>query len=142
MIVQPFKPEDLQELALQHAQAFMMAEIARPEYGESLAAAGPAYTARTNAGAVVGCLGLIHQWPGRALAWALLAGDAGQCMAGLHRGVLRFLRDCGYRRIETAVDCAFPAGQRWASLLGFRAEGRMTAYDPDGRDAYLYARVR
>lgn len=141
MTVIPFESGHLRRLALQSAQAYMGCEVAKSEYGESLVVAGPCFTAMDSDG-LIACAGIIHQWEGRALAWALLAHDARRAMLPLTRGIGAFLRGCGVRRVETAVDCQFEAAQRWASLLGFRAEGKMLAYTPEGRDCYLYARVR
>ena len=63
-------------------------------------------------------------------------------MIRLTRDIQRYLREHPYRtrRIEAAVECSFDAGIRWAQILGFQCEGRMTAYW-DYRDAYLFARV-
>ena len=54
----------------------------------------------------------------------------------------RIVDGCGIRRIEAAVDAEYTISQRWHELMSFQREGRMRAYTPDGRDAYLYARIR
>lgn len=141
MIVLPFESAHLALLALQNAQVYAGPEILQPEYGDALAAAGPCFTAQDGS-EVVGCLGLIHQGHGRALAWALLSRDAGRAMVSMHRGVRQFLDSCGVRRVEAAVDCDHGPALRWAHMLGFEVEGKMRAYTADRRDAFLFARVR
>ncbi len=141
MLVVPFRPEHLMALALQPGQGHLIGTYQNPEYGTTLAANGPAYTALRDGGSIVACAGLMNLCPGRAYAWALVATDAGRDFVPLTRGIARFLAGCDVRRVETAIDCAWPAAHRWAKMLGFEYEGRMRAYSEDGRDAALYARV-
>ena len=141
MNIQPFHPEHLSALLLQPAQAGMRPVLADPSYGESLAQAGPCYAAMAD-GAVIACAGLIPQWPGRAVAWALVSSAAGPHFLGVHRAVKRALDVHPFRRIETGVVSDFDEGHRWAKMLGFVREGQMRAYTPDGRNCDLYALVR
>lgn len=140
MIVVQFRPEHLHGLLLQPSQAIMQQTLADPAYGQSLAAAGPAYSA-IHDDQVLACAGLIPQWPNRALAWALVASEAGRHMISIHKAVLKTLSAYPCRRIETAVSCNFSNGHRWATMLGFQKEGTMRAYTPDGSDCNLYARL-
>lgn len=140
MMIVPFDPSHLTRLLLQPSQAIMQPTLSDPAYGPSLAQAGPAYSA-VDGDAVFACAGLIHQWPGRALAWALIAAEAGRHMIGIHKAVRRALDVHAFRRVETAVAADFDQGHRWAVMLGFEREGRMRAYTPDGGDCDLYARV-
>lgn len=140
MMIVAFQPAHLERLLLQPSQALMQPTLADPSYGPSLAAAGPAYSA-VEGDAVFACAGIIPQWEGRAVAWALIADEAGRHMVGIHKAVRRALEVHAYRRIETAVASNFEQGHRWAQMLGFEREGRMRGYAPDGRDCDLYARV-
>ena len=140
MMIVAFNPSHLDRLLLQPSQALMQPTLADPSYGPSLAAAGPAYSA-VDGDAVFACAGIIPQWEGRAVAWALIASEAGRNMVRIHKAVSRALAVHQYRRIETAVASDFEQGHRWALMLGFEREGRMRGYTPDGRDCDLYARV-
>ncbi len=140
MMIVAFQPAHLERLLLQPSQALMQPTLADPTYGPSLASAGPAYSA-VDGDAVFACAGLIPQWEGRAVAWALIAAEAGRSMIGIHKAVGRAMRLHAYRRIETAVASDFEQGHRWARMLGFEREGLMKRYTPDGRDCHLYARV-
>lgn len=135
-----FQPEHLQRLLLQPSQAIMQPMLSDPSYGPSLAEAGPAYSA-VHGDAVFACAGLIPQWNGRAVAWALIASEAGQHLVGIHKAVRRALDLHPFRRVETAVRTDFDAGHRWARMLGFDREATMRGYAPDGYDYDLYARV-
>ena len=139
----PFQPEHLEGLRLQRAQRHLKPLLAIPEYGRQLVTPY-SWTGVAN-GAVVGCAGLLPQWPGRAIAWALLTPqlDARQFLRA-HLRVRRVIETAqrdGMRRIEASVDAAFDAGHRWALALDFAPEGLMRRFSPEGRDHLLYARI-
>ena len=94
---------------------------------------------------MAGCAGILPQWPGRAIAWALLTRElTARHFLRVHHKVLNVLLGAhgrGARRIETTVDAGFDAGHRWARALGFSPEGLMRSYSPEGRDHVLYARI-
>ncbi len=140
----PFRPEHLGALRLQAAQAYLQPLLARPEYGAALV--GPNTWSGILEGRIVGCAGVLPQWPGRAIAWALLTRNlSARHFLRAHHKVLSVLRSAqrdGARRIETSVDSGFDAGHRWVRALGFRPEGLMRCYSPEGRDHVLYAHVQ
>jgi len=140
MRIEPFRPDHLALLALQPAQAYMGPQLTDLAYGKQLAAY-PAFTA-LQADRVLGCAGLVPQWEGRAIVWALLAADIGRGMVVVHRAVDRFLSLRTERRIEATCDHSFGAASRWLLMLGFQHEGTMRAFTPDGHDHDLYARVQ
>ena len=138
MEIRGFRPGDLQVLALQPAQAISAEDMAKPEYAVELQRAGPCYTV-TRVGEVIACAGVVWKHPAHGHAWALLSAEAGSCMLGMTRAIRRWLRFHNTGRIETAIDCEFPAAIRWIELLGFEREGRMRKVTPDGRDCFLDA---
>jgi len=137
MIVVPFEALHLRMIRVQPSQ---IAEYAHADALDS--PTGLAWTAFAD-GEPLACAGLVEVWEGRAYAWAILSVDAGRYMLALTRGIRSRLAAAPFRRIEMAVDAGFAAGARWAQLLGFRCETPepMTAYLPNGRAAYLYART-
>lgn len=139
MIVRQFVPADLMLLALQPHQRSIAQEVATASYATELAKHGESFTVYDGTD-VVAVIGLINQWEGCARAYAFMSGDAGKHMLALTRQVRDFLANSTIRRIEAAVQDDFPAGHRWARLLGFRVEGWMRKYWND-HDALLYARV-
>jgi hypothetical protein len=141
MNIIPYQADHLEKLMLQPSQAGVRKYFGNPEYGKMLELPGLAFTA-TDGDAVLAMAGVLPRWEGRAEAWALLAGDLTRHFVQIHRAVLRFLDATDIRRIETAVDANFPAGLAWVELLGFKNEGLMPGYTPEGRDCYRFARVK
>lgn len=75
-----------------------------------------------------------------AYSWAVLGEDVGPHMRSLTRAI-RFQLDASpFARIEMRVDKGFEEASRWAALLGYEleAEGLL----PDGRDAWIYSRIK
>jgi hypothetical protein len=143
MRVVPFQPDHVLRLALQPMQLSHEPPMS-VEVAATLAKVGPSYAAVEDDGTVLAAAGIIPQWEGRAIAWALIAHNAGPHFVRITREVRRFLDGCGFARVEAAVDAFFPAAIRWAELLGFERETPepMRAYGLNRRPAYLYARVR
>lgn len=145
MTVIPLKVEHFAAMAVQPAQAFARVVLEDPEVAPFLAAQ-ESFTAM-DGDLVLGCGGVLKQWEGRLMAWALLGTAIGtRRMLWIHNRTRFFLRDqlkrC--RRIETTVDSEFPEGHRWVRALGFRCEtpDGMPGYRPDGGSSHLYAMVR
>jgi RimJ/RimL family protein N-acetyltransferase len=95
-------------------------------------------------GRPVACAGALEFWENRALVWSWLSDDVtARDFRVVHGYAKRFLEGLPFRRLEAAVDVGFEAGHRWVKALGFRCEApRMEAFEIDGRDSALYARVR
>lgn len=141
MIVRPWQKGDTEKLQIQGAQEYI-SSIVNVDYDfTELSFHGLAWTGEAD-DAIVIVAGLVPQWEDRALAWALVSKDAGDHFTSIHRAVKKFLIHCGYRRVEANIDVGFKAGHRWIKMLGFELEGLMKAYRPDGKDMFLYARVR
>lgn len=142
MRIEVLRAEHLDRIGLQAAQAHFGGEFIKPGYADMLRQ-GPAFTA-LHGDQVLACAGTVEIWPGRAMAWALLSELAGRHLLALHRAVAGFLMQAPYRRIEATVDDGFEPGHRWLRLLGFTCEtpAGMPGFTPQGRGAFLYARVR
>lgn len=140
MNIIPFQPIHLKLLMLQPQQEHARQYLGQPEYARTLMS-GPAFTAMEGE-RVIAMAGVLPYWEGRAEAWALLSGDLKRHFLRIHRAVLRFLETSDIRRIETAVDANFPQAIAWAEKLGFKCEGLMIGYTPEGRDCYRFARVK
>jgi hypothetical protein len=138
--IEPFKVWHLDEFDLQPTQAGLRAFL-KQGHALHLAENSFAFTGFQD-GKAVGCAGMIELWPGRECAWSLLSDCGPRAFLNVHRTVVRSLEARRARRTEMAVDVDHFAGQRWAALLGFKKEGLMECYSPDGRNAYLYAKVR
>lgn len=140
MHIIPFKPEHLETLSLQPAQ-MVFSQYFDPAYGPALVAGGPCFTG-VHEGAIVGCSGVVKQWDNRAVAWALLSDHSGKHFPRIHKAVKRFLDTVDFKRVEAFVDYDFDQGHRWIRMLGFKPEGVMRCFTPEGKDAVLYARIK
>jgi RimJ/RimL family protein N-acetyltransferase len=139
MDIRPFHVDHLKGMQLQPSQADR-AHLLTPEHLEFLAGLD-AYTVFAGGRPVASC-GLFDIWPGRAMAWAFIAADAGRHLLGITRAVQRYLDLKAPRRCELYVDLGFEPGYRWAEMLGFEREGVLRAFEVDGRDQVLFARIR
>lgn len=141
MIIVPFKAEHLHTLNLQSAQALFGPLLTDAEYGKSLEAAGNAFTGIVDGETII-CSGVVEQWQNRAIAWALISENSGKHFVAIHKAVSRFLKVCDYKRVEAYVDDRFEQGYRWMDMLGFKHEGLMTAFSPNGSNMHLYSKVK
>lgn len=104
-------------------------------------------SAALDGGIVLGAAGVAPLWPGRALCWTRLGsaierGHWFQIMRFIVRRLDRLQRDPAFRRLEATVRSDFPRGCCFIERVGgFRKEGLMTAFAPDGADHWLYSRV-
>jgi hypothetical protein len=92
----------------------------------------------------IAAAGLYPLHPQRALAWALLSGQASQHLRPIVRQMNAVIATYPARRIEMTVEGGFEAGHRLARLLRFRCETPcgMPAFYPHGTDGFLYARTK
>ena len=90
------------------------------------------------------CAGIIHKMDGIGVAWALYPANIGtyHIDPSLAKEKMASIAErFNYRRIEATVRADFPVGHSYIRYLGFKVEGLMEAYEPDGSDAFLYARI-
>lgn len=140
--IKTFRPEDLLNVDIQPAQIGDFPSGITLATGKLLA---DHFAISGWAGErCIGCCGIVEVWSHRAIAWAVLSRDCGRRMLEITRHARAALDLHPCHRIETAVFSDFPAGRRWAELLGFYLETPepMRHYDDNGRSAWLYARVR
>lgn len=147
----PFHPGHLEHLALQRAQqgeraAVILSPAIAGElrhHGIALTALG--HTEQPGVERVLGCGGIINQWQGRAIAWALVSRlvlpEEWIAITRRVRGAVETAHRAGVWRIEAQADAGFPQAMRWLELMGFAREALMRGYSPVGRDCWLYARV-
>lgn len=140
MQIVPFEADHIFNLRLQDAQEMFYNKFS-PNYARALEDVGNGWTALV-AGRPIACAGFAEQWEGRALAWALLAQDSGPYFVRITRAVRRALDMAHWRRVEAQVDAEFVAGIRWANMLGFQVESKLEKFTPEGRDAFMYVRIK
>lgn len=77
--------------------------------------------------------------------WGLVGEAVKQCPLSFAKSAKLFLEyqieRLSIRRVQLSVRCDCPEIWKWAVFLGFKCEGIMRAYGPDGSDYWLFARV-
>lgn len=141
MKIVALKPEHILAVQLQPAQDFAMPFVTERQAVDIAAARGIGWTAM-DGDQVLACAGIVHVHDERGLAWSMISEGALRQFKTIHRVISRVVDSAPWRRVEMIVDCEHAAGRRWAERMGFEQEGRMRAYTPDGRDCFLYARVK
>jgi len=103
---------------------------------------GYAFSAKKD-GKILGCGGIKEFWPGVGEAWAVYAVDRVEYthrIARITRRILaRVINEKHMRRVQAVVNANFATGMQFMRWLGFRLEGRMFQYGPNGDDYFLYA---
>lgn len=139
MIILPLRPYHLRDMTIQPSQAYAGPMIT-DEYAREICRSGVGFAGLAH-GFTVCCAGVLPQWEGRAIAWALFSKDAGRHLHAITKAVKTFLETQRIRRIETWVDATYPPAIRWIEMLGFQREAEMRAYGPQGQTGLLYARI-
>lgn len=113
-------------------------------WAELKASRGPAVTA-VSRGRVVACGGLEILWEGMAEGWCLFADDLDGNALSISRKVLEimqeWIKEHKLVRIQAPMRADFKMGLRFAEWLGFKKEGVLQKYHPDGSDAIMYALI-
>lgn len=141
----PFDPSHLALLDLQPAQWEFASQVKDRAYGAMLRDTGVAVSAivpDANGVRLIGCAGIVPQWPGRAVAWVLMGRARKNDWTPIVRRMRAMIASAhrtGTTRIEATCDTGFGPGKRLLTLLGFRIEGTMDFYSPEGRAHHLYA---
>jgi len=109
------------------------------------ASLGPAVTAFYGSQPVA-CFGFVPIWTGVGEAW-LIADDKARSkpigmtkMAKLFFDILQISYEL--HRVQIAVRTSDTRAHKWALFLGFKEEGIMRRYGPDGADHYIMARCK
>ena len=135
-----YKPEHLLEIrhqewqrganqTMEHAQAMMHGHCAYTAIGKA-------------AGRALICAGIMELWPGRAMCWASFDFEARPVMVQAFLRMRRELDRSPFKRLEMYVVPGFIQAWRWAEMLGFKLESTMEAGSPDGRDLFVFKRIR
>ena len=109
------------------------------------ASLGPAVTAFYGSQPVA-CFGFVPIWTGVGEAW-LIADDKARSkpigmtkMAKLFFDILQISYEL--HRVQIAVRTSDMRAHKWALFLGFKEEGTMRRYGPDGADHYIMSRCK
>jgi len=132
----PFYGNHVRYIDPQDNQKAEWAAFLQPEY---LAAAedGLALSA-WDGNRCVAAAGIVHLYPHRAIAWALLSRYAGGYMGGIVRKVRTVMSLDPTARIEMTVKADFEPGIRFAKAIGMTQEtGVLRKHGMNGDDEYI-----
>lgn len=77
--------------------------------------------------------------------WGLVSTHIHECPIQFFRAVKGFLDfktdELKIRRVQISIRAGYQEGWKWAKSLGFKCEGTMQKYGPDGSDYWLFGRV-
>jgi RimJ/RimL family protein N-acetyltransferase len=109
------------------------------------ASLGPSVTAFLNLQPVA-CFGFVPIWTGVAEAWLIADDKARTKPIGLTKMGQAFfdILQISYElhRVQIAVRTSDTRAHKWALFLGFKEEGIMRRYGPDGADHYIMSRCK
>jgi hypothetical protein len=140
MIIAPYQAAHFDEIVFQEHQAFLQNTAAGSDFAKQLES-HDSFTGLVD-GRVIVVAGISPVWPGRAIAWAYFARDAGEHFIPIVKSMQRFLKALNGWRVEAHVDANFSPAIRLVELLGFERETPkpMIKFTSDGRSMYQYSR--
>lgn len=94
---------------------------------------------------VVAIVGFTTLWPGCGEVWTLMSRHVDKYMFSLLKviksGIVVYMKHLKYRRLQATCPMGMECRDRWFESLGFRFEGNLRSYGPDGSDYCMYARL-
>lgn len=99
-------------------------------------------------GKIVGVGGLVIHWEGMAEVWLILTNACKKddfhgivALEAIRKKMNKLLKTNKIRRAQATVRTDFPQAIRMIEFFGFKWEGLLEKYCPDGGNAHRYARI-
>ena len=141
--VAPYQAADYLSIELSEYEKEYRADQPVAVWAQGHFLAGPAFTARAPDGDIVFMIGVHRIWPGVGEFWCVAAPGISQHPHVLVTGRELFLRlSAGHVRVQATVNHKHEEGVRLVEHFGFRPEGLMRRYGPNGNDFIMYSIVR
>lgn len=90
--------------------------------------------------------GITPLWAGTSEAWFMLEEKARKFAVTMTKIAKLFLsfkfQEHGLHRLQITVRCGDNRAYKWAKAIGFKEEGRMRKYAPDGSDFYIMSIIK
>lgn len=140
-----FEPEHAEELFTKSTTlATADSKFALRNWLDRLERKDRAFTLMDNGHLVVSG-GIYPIWDGMAEAWLIPSDE----MPRYKLKMIKILREHidlitaedGLRRLQATVRADYPVALRFIEFMGFKKEGLMKNFGPDGTDHFMYARV-
>lgn len=140
-----FEPWHLEAVAMRPREVRTFSQIDRQADAQTkMAQLGTAFTCFSEAG-IIACAGIAQIWPGVGHAWVVMGKNYKKDRIWIHKQAISYMNKIiagmDYHRVQANVVCDFIPGIQWMERMGFKLEGKMHQYGPDGEDHYLYARI-
>ena len=112
--------------------------------GEMWENGGPSYTLVID-GQIVCCAGVVLMEWGRGEAWTLVSSLFYKYPKTSFKAIKTKLdeiaKEKNLRRVQSLINSNSEWGERWMEHLGFRKEGMLRAYGPNGEDFIMFSRI-
>ena len=145
VVIVPFENQHAEQILNQGLNSDLL-EL-KPEhrkYAYFLKEVGMSFTGLVN-NKPIAAGGVFHLWDGVAEGWVLATKDIYKypifCAKHIKQRTEIILKANKIKRIQTSVKADCDVALRFAKWLGFKKEGLMESYGPDGSDFVRFARI-
>ena len=129
----------------EHDQVFFKRIENYPDIIKGYSVMGPSYIA-VHHGRPLAVFGCIPLWTGVGEAWLITDKDLSSIKRPFHRvtkGMFDiFMSELNLVRLQVTVHSSNLQAVKWIKTLYFKEEGRLKRYGPDGKDFFMYARIK
>lgn len=93
----------------------------------------------------IAIVGITLLWPGVCDVWGIVSDDVKKTPIAFHKNIKHALNFyAGHLRIkryQIYIKIGYKEGRKWAEKLGFRVEGALDYFGPDGQAYYIMGRI-
>ena len=144
--IMPYRAEHVARMKIRDLSPEMEVILTRPAYLQYLERIGPGFTMLID-GEVIGCLIFAKLlYPGVAEVLICMSDAIESHRLTVHRVCKKQCDQAqemhGFRRLEARIPESATRNRKWAESIGFKQEGVIEAFGPDGEDYIQYGRVR
>ena len=137
--LETLKPEHFDEIVAQESQSYFKDYlIEHPEYKQIACKQSIGRTGRLD-GVIIGICGIIKITDYLGEGWAYFSTDLNKVPIRVIKEIRKFLKAQKHiRRIQCTVDVYNANAIKFAEILGFKYEGILQSYGPDGHDHAMF----
>ena len=145
VVIVPFENKHAEQILEQGLNSeFLELKPEHKKYAFFLKEIGMSFTGLVN-NKPIAAGGVFHLWDGVAEGWVLATKDIYKypifCAKHIKQRTEIILKANKIKRIQTSVKADCDVALRFAKWLGFKKEGLMESYGPDGSDFVRFARI-
>ena len=145
VVIVPFENKHAEQILEQGLNSeFLELKPEHKKYAFFLKEVGMSFTGLIN-NKPIAAGGVFHLWDGVAEGWVLATKDIYKypvfCAKHIKQRTEIILKANKIKRIQTSVKADCDVALRFAKWLGFKKEGLMESYGPDGSDFVRFARI-